>query len=94
MLDAKQVLASLLKTQCEESKGASLKVLKRKQVLFEEISESIRILRPGLSKMLGIVLFEYQLAMHQVAKKNFDSGDIKMSEYLVINILICCLYLI
>lgn len=83
MLDAKQVLTSLLKAQCGDGKTPSLKILNRKLVLFEEILESIRILRPGLSKMLGIVLFEYQLSMHQVAKKNFDSGDIKMNEFMV-----------
>lgn len=52
MLDAKQVLANLLKTQCADGK-ASLKVVSRKMDLFEEIVASIRILRPGLSRMLG-----------------------------------------
>lgn len=53
VLDAKQILAGLLKIQCGSDKGASMKLLKKKLELYEELVPIIKTLRPGLSKMLG-----------------------------------------
>lgn len=53
VLDAKQILAGLLKIQTGTDKGASMKLLKKKLDLYEELVPIIKTLRPGLSKMLG-----------------------------------------
>ncbi|XP_063704280.1 SET domain-containing protein SmydA-8-like [Culicoides brevitarsis] len=86
VLDAKQILAGLLKIQCGTDKGASMKLLKKKLDLYEELVPIIKTLRPGLSKMLGIALYEHQLSLTQVAQKSFDAGSI--SEELLLEHLI------
>lgn len=57
VLDAKQILAGLLKIQCGSDKGTSMKLLKKKLELYEELVPIIKTLRPGLSKMLGNTTF-------------------------------------
>lgn len=83
VLDAKQTLVNWFKRECATEKGTSLKLLQWKLELFEELVPAVRALRPGLSKMLGILLYEYQTSLLQVAKKKFDAGLINQEEYLV-----------
>lgn len=83
VLDAKQILVGLLKRECADEKVASLKLLQRKLELFEEIIGTVRALRPGLSKMLGISLYEYQTSLLQVARKKHEAGLINEEEYQV-----------
>lgn len=61
VLDAKQMLAGLLKNECGSDKGASMKLLKKKLDLYEELVPIIKTLRPGLSKMLGEVFLRFAL---------------------------------
>lgn len=58
-------------------------VLRRKFELCEEILPILRTLEPGLSRLVGIAIYEYHAALVELSRRNFDTTEIKSHELLV-----------
>ncbi|XP_053683976.1 SET domain-containing protein SmydA-8-like [Sabethes cyaneus] len=84
VLEAKQNLAGELRSVClsVEPSNVPKQVLKRKLELCEEILGILRTLEPGISRMVGIALYEYHVASVELSRRNFDTTEIKSRQLL------------
>lgn len=85
VMEAKQTLVGELRTICLSTEPSSVPkpVLKRKFELCEEILSVLRILEPGLSRLVGIALYEYHVALVELSRRNFDTTEIRSHDLLV-----------
>ncbi|XP_055626230.1 SET domain-containing protein SmydA-8-like isoform X2 [Toxorhynchites rutilus septentrionalis] len=84
VLEAKQNLVAELRNICAimEPSNVPKQVLKRKLELCEEILAILRVLEPGLSRLAGIAMYEYHVALVELSRRNFDTTEIKSNELL------------
>ncbi|XP_053679551.1 SET domain-containing protein SmydA-8-like [Anopheles nili] len=82
ILEAKQNLASELRSICMfyDPQNVPRQVLKRKLELCQEILQVLRALDSGISRLTGIALYEYHIALVDLSRRNHDIGEIKTSE--------------
>ncbi|XP_058831016.1 SET domain-containing protein SmydA-8-like [Topomyia yanbarensis] len=84
VLEAKQTLVGELRNIYMSLDPANVpkQVLKRKFELCDEILRIVRILEPGVSRLAGIAMYEYHVALVQLSRRNFDTTEIKSHELL------------
>ncbi|EAT38341.1 AAEL009757-PA [Aedes aegypti] len=84
VLEAKQTLMGELKAICMSTDPTAVPkpVLRRKFELCEEILPILRTLEPGLSRLVGIAMYEYHAALVELSRRNFDTTEIKSHELL------------
>ncbi|XP_055536296.1 SET domain-containing protein SmydA-8-like [Wyeomyia smithii] len=84
VLEAKQNLAGELRSVCMslEPPHVPKQILKRKIELCEEILGVVRVLEPGISRMVGIALYEHHVALVELSRRNFDTTEFKSHELL------------
>ncbi|KAL9703820.1 hypothetical protein quinque_007338 [Culex quinquefasciatus] len=85
VLEAKQTLVGELKHSCLATLDPGTvpkQVLRRKFELCEELLEVVRMLEPGISRLTGIAMYEYHVALVDLSRRNFDTTEIKSSELL------------
>ncbi|XP_073961830.1 SET domain-containing protein SmydA-8-like [Choristoneura fumiferana] len=82
LLDAKQRLAGVLRDAIAREPRPTKRLLRRQLELCRELLPVLETLRPGISRIKAITLYEMHAAMVQLAKKLFDSREITGSEYM------------
>lgn len=85
-MEAKQTLVGELRKICLSTEPTTVPkpVLRRKFELCEEILSLLRILEPGLSRLVGIALYEYHVALVELSRRNFDTTEIRSHDLLVV----------
>ncbi|XP_058128626.1 SET domain-containing protein SmydA-8-like [Anopheles ziemanni] len=78
VLEAKQSLAGELRSLCMsyDTQNVPRQALKRRLELCEEMLTILRVLDPGISRLTGIALYEYQAALVELSRRNHDTGEI------------------
>ncbi|XP_065090728.1 SET domain-containing protein SmydA-8-like [Ochlerotatus camptorhynchus] len=84
VLELKQILAGELRNLCLSSHASNVpkQLLQRKFELCEEMLEVLRILEPGISRLNGIALYEYNVALWDLSRKNFESKEVNTKTLL------------
>ncbi|XP_055623111.1 SET domain-containing protein SmydA-8-like isoform X2 [Toxorhynchites rutilus septentrionalis] len=79
-----QALAGELRNLCVSSHPSNIpqKILARKAELCGEILEVLRVLEPGISRLTGIALYEFNVSQWDLARKKFESKAIKSKDLL------------
>ncbi|XP_055530981.1 SET domain-containing protein SmydA-8-like [Wyeomyia smithii] len=84
VLEMKQTLAGELRNLCLSSDPADIAAhtLERKLELCGEMLQILRELEPGISRLTGIALYEYNVALWHLCRKNFESKLISCADLL------------
>lgn len=84
ILELKQSLAGEIRNLCLFSPPSKVteKLLLRKFHLCQEMLMILRVLEPGISRLTGIALYEYHVALWDLARKKFENKVISVKELL------------
>ncbi|XP_055597926.1 SET domain-containing protein SmydA-8-like [Uranotaenia lowii] len=84
ILEAKQALFGELRQIClgTDPENVSKSVLKRKFELCEEMVAILRVLEPGISRLAGIAMYEFHVALVELSRRNYDTTEIRSFELL------------
>lgn len=82
MIDLKQSIATILRTILMNPMfEPSREILERRVQLCKEIVPVVRAVIPGYSKLYAIALYEYLMALLELAESDFKSNAIDKSVY-------------
>uniref|UniRef100_A0A1W7R8A5 Putative histone tail methylase n=1 Tax=Aedes albopictus TaxID=7160 RepID=A0A1W7R8A5_AEDAL len=84
LLELKQTLAGEIRNRCLMSPPSKVpeQLLERKFHLCQEMLSILRVLEPGISRLTGIALYEYNVALWDLARKKFETKVISAKELL------------
>ncbi|XP_062560550.1 SET domain-containing protein SmydA-8-like [Armigeres subalbatus] len=84
ILELKQTLAGELRNLCLLSPPSKIskQILQRKFDLCQEMLAILRVLEPGISRLTGIALYEYNVALWDLTRKKFDTKIIPAEDLL------------
>ncbi|XP_058834417.1 SET domain-containing protein SmydA-8-like [Topomyia yanbarensis] len=84
VLEVKQTLAGELRSICQSAHSSNVpqKILERKLELCAEMLQILRVLEPGISRLSGIALYEYNTALWDLCRRKFETKEIKAAELL------------
>ncbi|XP_077295773.1 SET domain-containing protein SmydA-8-like [Arctopsyche grandis] len=82
ILDAKHVLAGLLRNILDRSPQQSKKMLLKKLEICKDFLPILDVLEPGLSRLKAITLYEMHIPIVQIANKEHDAKEITSVELL------------
>ncbi|XP_058457251.1 SET domain-containing protein SmydA-8-like [Malaya genurostris] len=84
VLEMKQTLAGELRNLCHSvhSSNVPKQILERKLELCAELLEILGVLEPGISRLTGIALYEYNVSLRDLSKKKFDTKEIDATDFL------------
>lgn len=84
VIEMKQNIAGLLRDQCVLSHHPpSRSILRRKFEVCNTLLPIVRKLEPGLSRLVGITLYEIYVPMVQLAQRDFEALELQSPQLLV-----------